>query len=216
MLKCQLIEIPKKIINVPQQFTNYSQPLSEFLEHANSSKKLQKYLDSCNIKYGDIIHFEQFGDNRNDGKCIFNGEIIIELDSEIDDYGSLPNNFKLEIFGNNACYFSDVIAHNNIVHIDGNVGNRSFQHNLLLWRQGNNYYIQKLKSYDNIEGIFYHVKHNNGKYRWIIYSYSGKNKKQFAKILKNGIFENADECDFDYESLGIDKHMLLMESEFVE
>ena len=99
MSTCQLIEIPKKIINVPQQFTGYSQLFIEFLDHANSSKKLQKYLDNCNIKYGDIIHFEQFGDYRNDGKCIFNGEEIIELDYEIDDYGSVPNNFKLEIFG---------------------------------------------------------------------------------------------------------------------
>lgn len=44
---------------------------------------------------GDIIHFEQFDSYRNDGKYIYDGKKLIQLDTDYDDYGQVPEEFKV-------------------------------------------------------------------------------------------------------------------------
>ncbi len=71
---------------------------------------------------GDVLKIAKIGDfniseYRNDGRVIFDGEKIIRLCSDIDDYGSIPKNFlTFEEFP--IGYFTNVIEHNTIHFID--------------------------------------------------------------------------------------------------
>lgn len=67
---------------------------------------------SKNIRRGDVVHF---GDDRyrNEGKMIYDGEKLIELDEDLDEYGHLPLEFTLNEFPDYE-YFSSTIDHNNI------------------------------------------------------------------------------------------------------
>jgi len=46
-------------------------------------------------KVGDLIIFKDVPRYRNDGICIWNGTGVIDLDSEYDDYGNLPQMFRV-------------------------------------------------------------------------------------------------------------------------
>jgi hypothetical protein len=69
-----------------------------------------------NIKRGDTICF---GGRvyRNDGVWIWDGEKIIELETDIDDYGSVPNSFKVgkEFHPN---HWIKIIDHNTIIWLE--------------------------------------------------------------------------------------------------
>ena len=69
------------------------------------------------IKRGDIVHIEEFGSYRNDGKLIFDGKKLVNLCYDIDDYGSVPSSFTIgDEFRSD--HWIDVIDHNTIVWID--------------------------------------------------------------------------------------------------
>jgi len=65
------------------------------------------------ILAGDIIYFSWVIGYRNCGKFIWNGKHILELDSEIDEYGSVPSNFRFPEYPLN--HFHDSITHNYII-----------------------------------------------------------------------------------------------------
>jgi len=95
-------------------------------------KDINKYKPSSKLnglKRGDLIIFTKYGKDceryRNEGVYIWNGTNIEYLDSEIDDYGSIPPTFKIgEEFP--ADYWTRIyegkkyfmIAHNEILHMD--------------------------------------------------------------------------------------------------
>lgn len=60
-------------------------------------KIMLKYLidQKFNIKRGDLIRLSSRVGYRNNGVAIYNGKEIIDLESEIDDYGYLPKEFKV-------------------------------------------------------------------------------------------------------------------------
>jgi len=66
------------------------------------------------IRRGDVVHFEEFSDYRNEGKLIYDGAKLISLNYEFDDYGCLPPEFTVNEFGSQ--YFLETIDHNSIVH----------------------------------------------------------------------------------------------------
>jgi hypothetical protein len=68
-----------------------------------------------NIKRGDIINFE--GSYRNESKWIWDGIKLINLYTEIDDYGSVPPNFKVgKDFQPN--HWVGIVDHNNIIWLE--------------------------------------------------------------------------------------------------
>lgn len=71
-----------------------------------------------NWKRGDIISTEKSGFHyRNDGKLIFDGTEVQYLNYEIDDYGSIPEEFKaIEEFPPN--YWQYLIDHNEFINVD--------------------------------------------------------------------------------------------------
>jgi hypothetical protein len=79
--------------------------------------------NDAELAKGDLICFLCINGYRNDGIAIYDGQKIIELDYEIDDYGSLPNIFQVISGGVPVNYWhqydnNDIhcyISHNTIV-----------------------------------------------------------------------------------------------------
>src|SRR5690349_6298526 len=71
----------------------YDVDLSDFFSAALD------YLLSSEVKAdlvrGDIVHFESMGNYRNDGKCIYDGTDLQNLDRDDDDEGSVPDDFPV-------------------------------------------------------------------------------------------------------------------------
>ena len=67
------------------------------------------------LKRGDVLHLGWGSSYRNDDKFLWDGEKVVLLDYEIDDYGSVPKEFPFPEF--RPEYFSESIVHNNIVRL---------------------------------------------------------------------------------------------------
>lgn len=101
-----------RIIEVPTDIITEDRP-----DELNSSKILE-YLSSQGIRRGDIAHFKMMGEYRNDGRYIYNGEKLEELDRDsIDDYGAVPPSYQvINEFPND--YWVDAVDHNWYVWFD--------------------------------------------------------------------------------------------------
>jgi len=92
----------------------------EFIDQL-PNKLLDKKLKSMDfydkLKYGDVIHFEDFGNYRNDGKVMFDGKKIIHLDCSYIDYGTVPKEFPINRFAT-VKYFDETISHNGVVWLE--------------------------------------------------------------------------------------------------
>jgi hypothetical protein len=65
-----------------------------------SKKELKKALEvltenKVELKYGDLVSNIRVDPYRNDGLSIYDGNALIDLDSEVDDYGALPSTFEV-------------------------------------------------------------------------------------------------------------------------
>lgn len=96
-------------------------------------------LINLNIRNGDLIIFNKSGKYedryRNEDVYIWNDceKRIQYLNYEIDDYGSVPNNFKVgDEFSPN--HWQDCISHNNIIHLQDNL-----YHNLVFTESANHF-----------------------------------------------------------------------------
>lgn len=87
----------------------------EFVSNQNYDI-LKKYYNS-DWKYGDVICVTNSKDYgyRNNGKYMWDGENVIDLDYEYDDYGTVSSTFLVGKDFNTAMYWSDSIDHNSIV-----------------------------------------------------------------------------------------------------
>jgi len=124
------------------------------------------------IKRGDVVHFEEFSDYRNEGKLIFDGEKLIELDTEYDDYGCVPKQFTVNEFGSH--HFIETIDHNYIVHL-------------------------RADSYV-IDGMYIRAKVGDDEYiidHWI----KNLSEEQAAEIMKEGVFSAHDDKPYALEHI---------------
>ncbi len=64
-------------------------PTSQELE------KAMEYLKDHSIKYGDLVIFKKNAGYRNEGIAIYDGKNLVQLYFDIDDYGSVPPQFKV-------------------------------------------------------------------------------------------------------------------------
>lgn len=151
----------------------------EFTQEATEIYKNSFLVSSCPLKRGDVLRFrlEDFTEERNFGKFIFNGKTFQSLDTSIDEYGSCPSDF-LVINEFPINYFTASIQHNNYVYSDiKNV-------NLKELYSGNlNGYMYKLFSF----------RKNNIKY--ILFAYNDSDNQSidsnqvFEKIKTNILYE---------------------------
>jgi len=113
--RAEQIEIPTSLFSVESEDNLPSE--DEIVERLNQDVKIQRYLEEANVRRGDIVHLEVYGDYRNDGKFIYDGENLVPLNTEIDEYGSIPNEFRV-IDEFPIRYWENVIEHNSIVPFD--------------------------------------------------------------------------------------------------
>lgn len=95
------------------------------IEIGDNKELALKYLldKKVDLKYGDLVINGKESPYRNKGVNIFNGQEIVDLYYEIDDYGSLPPEFHVIEEGFAIDYWQDKgdlvgIKHNNIVWFD--------------------------------------------------------------------------------------------------
>jgi len=111
--RAKKIEIPASVASMAED--EDVDDITEVLERLNS-KKVLAYLAKQNIKRGDIVHIGT-SDYRNDGCFIFDGESIVPLHTDYDDYGCVPPEFTV-IGEFPVNYWSKVVAHNYLVWFD--------------------------------------------------------------------------------------------------
>ena len=99
--------------------------LGNTLEGEGLIKKMTAYIKKqvkennrafVGIARGDVVILDTDAGYRNDGKFIWNGKKVIDLYTEVDDYGSLPP--EIEIADDNdftAYSWEDLLDHNNLV-----------------------------------------------------------------------------------------------------
>ncbi len=120
------------LLIVPEYAQSYSEEARQFEVDIRGdvsnyedeiSKECLATLTKAAIKKGavrgDVIHIFKL-DYRNDGKTIFDGEKVINLD-DTDEYGNVPKQFKVYDIKDGyrpAKYWNEVITHNNYVWCD--------------------------------------------------------------------------------------------------
>lgn len=70
---------------------------------------------TAQFKPGDVIHLATSGNYRNDGRIVWNGRRFIDLDYDVDDYGSAPSEYTFPEYP--LDHFYDSIDHNYIIHL---------------------------------------------------------------------------------------------------
>jgi hypothetical protein len=149
-------------------------------------------IQKNNIKRGDIINFE--GSYRNEGKWIWDGTKIVNLYTEVDDYGSVPPEFKVgKDFQPN--HWIDIVDHNSIIWLEDEL----FE-NIEIYTKNNQYY-GRIKIFDTNYIIFIESYRLNPPESQIHNDILDKSKIPFIKdnklylkkIDKNKLFE------IDYE-----------------
>lgn len=126
MHRANLIEIPSDVISeeelneILQSVSDTQEEEDVVLEYLNKSPKVWEFLNSSDkregkfrIQRGDVVHIAVASNYRNDFKYIYDGFLLMGLDHDIDDYGSVPSTFSV-IDEFPIGYWDDVIEHNNI------------------------------------------------------------------------------------------------------
>ena len=120
-----------------------------------------------NLKRGDVVHFGD-DDYRNNNKLIFDGIKLIHLYTQIDDYGSVPPEFKVgKIFKPTHWVENNTINHNSIIFLESDL----FE-TIELHRYENNQIIGNINILDKdyIITVVYYNKFNSDQFRNLINS----------------------------------------------
>lgn len=84
--------------NINYRFEDEDDPDMDMLDDGQL-QEINSYIQSISLlplilKRGDLIFNSEYGGYRNTGVLIWDGKKAIELDRELDDYGSIPSQFK--------------------------------------------------------------------------------------------------------------------------
>lgn len=177
--------------------------IEETLKDINSNKII-KQLVKDKFKKGDILHDSKY-DYRNDGKYVFDGEKFIDLNNEIDDYGSAPDIFL------------------NITDVPLNFWTESICHNSLVWCDFSDMQIMNILSLNKYLNICM-VTHNEINYGIIYYKKNDIQKGKAPYSIVEEVFEaeylinkylRVYEIDFDnlIQTLSVDEYAYCDESD---
>ena len=112
------------VFRIPESEVTYDNEEEDSIVPEEARQRGLIYLQSIGEKlvYGDLVMFEAHAGYRNDGIAIFDGEKIIDLCVDYDDYGSLPPQFHVIEKNVPLNYWAsgevDGITHNYIVWFD--------------------------------------------------------------------------------------------------
>lgn len=103
-------------------------------------------MSSADLIFGDLIVFESVSGYRNEGVAIFDGNKIVRLYYDVDDYGSLPKKFQVIKDDVPIDYWKDLdnqrgIKHNDIVWFDHKIVRDQCLKNLKYQKNSDNKYV---------------------------------------------------------------------------
>jgi hypothetical protein len=133
----------------------------------NYKKTYDPLTKYSNLKRGDVIHFGN-DDYRNNNKLIFDGIKLIELYTDIDDYGSVPPEFKVgKEFKPTHWIKNYAMDHNTIIFLEPDL----FE-TITLNKYVNNQFIGNINILDEdyIITVVYYNKFNNDEFKNLINS----------------------------------------------
>lgn len=192
--KSKLISILETLFRpeeVDLDSTDHSVKTSQDVATAlNANPDVQKFLKEKQVHRGDVLHVKAMGDYRNEGKFMYDGLKIVDLDYTRDEYGAVPAEFKV-IDEFPIRYWTDAIEHNGIVHF--NVEPRMNQILANLTRKD-----LKDPDLEIYESTF---DHNGTSYR-IIFTYQDDLPVSHEKIVEDlnaGAFSAFDDIGFEDE-----------------
>lgn len=110
---CMLDETSDSIHSVDCKFCTDEYPENDLL-HANELFAANK---PAGIRRGDLVRFGR-EDYRNQGKFIYDGEHLVELDHETNDYGCIPKEFPVTEFGNSQYFMTADDYNGDMVWVD--------------------------------------------------------------------------------------------------
>ncbi len=130
--------------------------------------------NSIDLVKGDLILFDSVPRYRNDGVAIFDGRRIINIFDQIDEYGSLPPQFRV---------IEDNVPINYWTHFDDNT--RGITHNYIVWfnhalvRDQCLANLQYGPADDGSDCVFTRFQYNHRNYR-IIFDYTDVEEYEFV------------------------------------
>lgn len=145
------------------------------------------FIDKNKIKYGDLVLFSNHVGYRNEGVTIYDGEKIVDLYAQLDDYGSLPPNFKV-LQQNKYGVEIDLYHWHNVLDKKA----VSIDHNYIVWFDQIDYYDQIEKNLTFDKNLF------DGFYA--LYSFFNDYKNRKIYIVYSFQYKEEDEGDSEYDS----------------
>ena len=171
-------EIPKRLTR-GKGYVEYDNVIDGVINLLLADEDINAYISRKfpELKRGDVIHLAECSTYRNDGKFLWDGEQLVDLDYDTyDPYGQVPKSFKIEFFGPKN-FFESTIAHNSIVRIDG----RHYNIEEI-------FFIKDTSTYR-----MYQIVHAKTDVEWFIIS--PHRQKAFEKELRVGMFC----CDWEHD-----------------
>lgn len=111
----------RDLVDRPRQANRAQAHMVDFIDPEGTEEDLRAALnilqsDNADLRRGDFVFSETHLGYRNDGKYIFDGEEILNLNEEPDEYGSIPTEFQIGEFP--PRYWINLIDHNNWIPFD--------------------------------------------------------------------------------------------------
>lgn len=130
MALCEVYHVPAEVVSQEEDCIIEDQTLDSGLA----------YLRSLNVplKFGDLVIFDSIAGYRNNGVSIFDGEDLLDLEAEPDDYGTLPKQFHVL----EAPHYFPI----NYWHRHEDDGKQRICHNTFVWWDHRSYREQLLSS----------------------------------------------------------------------
>jgi hypothetical protein len=112
-----ILTMNSKIVKIDgKEFPKLVELYDDIDNYGEITKVIDKdFINENLLKRGDVLYLNWVGSYRNDGKFLWDGKKVVNLDYEDDDYGSVPKEFAFPEF--RPDYFSESIVHNNIVRL---------------------------------------------------------------------------------------------------
>lgn len=189
---CHTHHVPGSIRDVDLDPEDYDEEFGEEFYQGTAFETALAWLmkKKHDVRRGDLIIFDKDAGYRNQGVAIFNGTKIVHLYYEIDDYGSLPEEFRVIEEGVPITYWADISATKNTPAWYG------IQHNDIVWFDHKLVLKECLRNlqYGKVDkdkyGIFTTFVFGNGLY-YIIFDYTN---------------QLAEAPSFNHENCSIDDH----------
>lgn len=185
-----------RLFVIPEEICNFGEDVKDFEITIMGQQKGLKYIKNDlkqRVYRGDVVHFECLGDYRNQGRYIFNGTKLGQLDRLdycVDDYGAIPKEFYVLSPNMGKIYPVDYWFNDDKV--------PTIEHNSIVWIKSSDLKFTQIE-HPKQNGTFAFFTIDNIKYNIICNSAKIHNIRNVLKqkyiALEFNIYENYENND---------------------